>query len=99
MDFLLTVIGNAAVDPLFREDLLLNPRATIDEWGLRLTKGDLQMMEAMFGRRQDELEQRFKALEDLLYDNLDEVKAAKCDRPCRMSLSRPNPLPKIPKAA
>jgi hypothetical protein len=99
MDFLLTVIGNAAVDPIFREDLLLNPRRTIDEWGFRLTKGELEMLKAMFGNRQAELERTFKALEDVLYKNLDELKLGRCDRPCRMSLSRPDPLPTIPKAA
>jgi hypothetical protein len=99
MDYLLTVIGNAVVDPLFREDLLLNPRATIDAWGLRLTKGDVEMMDAMFDRRRDELEEKFRALEKVLYENLGERLMAKCDKPCRMSISRPNPLPKIPKAA
>lgn len=99
MDFLLTVIGNAAVDDLFRQDLLLNPRETIDAWGLRLTKGDVEIMEAMFNRRQDELEDCFQALEDVLYENLSTVITASCRRPCRMSLSRPIPLPKISKAA
>ena len=99
MDFLVTVIGNAAVDPDFREDLLRNARETIDAWGLRLTKGEVEMMNAMFGSRKEELGAIFKALEDVLYANLDKVKEARCDKPCRMSISQPIPLPKIPKAA
>lgn len=99
MDFLITVIGNAAVDPGFREDLLKNARKTIDAWGLRLTKGDVEMMNAMFGSRTKELEEKFKALEDVLYDNLDRDKEAKCDRPCRMSISQPGSLPTIQRAA
>ena len=48
MDLLVTVIGNAVVDPQFRSRLLQNPRAAIDEWGFRLTKGEVEMLEAMF---------------------------------------------------
>jgi hypothetical protein len=99
MDYLLTVIGNAAVDPIFREDLLLNPRETIDAWGLRLTKGEVELMEEMFGSNQDLLEERFEALEEVLYGNLNQPEVGKCDKPCRMSISQPIPLPKIPKAA
>jgi len=94
MDFLLTVIGNAAVDDEFRKDLLINPVETIDAWGLRLTKGEVDMAKEMFGHRQNDLESTFAALEDVLYGNLMGTPMA-CNRPCRMSLSRPNPLPTI----
>jgi hypothetical protein len=88
MDFLVTVIGNAAVDYKFRKALLKNPRAAIDKWGFRLTKGEVEMMLAMFGSEQKILEERFKELEDILYDNLNR-KIFMCDRPCRMSVSHP----------
>jgi hypothetical protein len=52
MDLLVTVIGNAVVDHQFRARLLQNPRAAIDEWGFRLTKGELEMLEAMFRLQQ-----------------------------------------------
>lgn len=94
MDFLVTVIGNAAVDPLFREELLANPRAAIDLWGFRLTKGEVEMLEAMFTHRQTELRDTFQALEDVLYENLGSVIGMKCDRPCKMSVSRPLALKK-----
>jgi hypothetical protein len=99
MDYLLTVIGNAAVDPVFRKDLLSNPRETIDAWGLRLTKGEVELMEEMFGSNKELLNDRFEALEDVLYGNLNQPKTGRCDKPCRMSISQPIPLPKIPKAA
>jgi len=94
MDFLLTVIGNAAVDDVFRQDLLISPVETIDAWGLRLTKGEVEMAKEMFGRRQKDLERTFAALEDVLYGNLEGTPLA-CNRPCRMTLSRPHPLPTI----
>jgi len=93
MDFLVTVIGNAAVDPIFRKQFLADPRKAIDRWGFRLTKGDVEMMEAMFGSEQKILEERFKELEDILYDNLNR-KIFMCDRPCRMSVSHPDVLKK-----
>jgi len=94
MDFLVTVIGNAVVDPLFREELLANPRASIDTWGFRLTKGELEMLEVMFTNGQMELREKFRALEDVLYQNLEKLIPTACDRPCRMSVSRPLVLKK-----
>ena len=92
MDLLVTVIGNAAVDPLFREKLLANPRESIDTWGFRLTKGEIEMLEAMFTKKQEKLEEKFKALENALYENLEQLIPKACDRPCRMSVSRPSKL-------
>ena len=94
MDLLVTVIGNAVVDPLFREELLANPRVSIDTWGFRLTKGEVEMLEAMFTDRQMELKEKFAALEDALYKNLEKLIPTACDRPCRMSVSRPLVLKK-----
>jgi hypothetical protein len=93
MDLLVTVIGNAAVDPVFREELLANPRAAIDLWGFRLTKGEVELLDAMFTHRQTELNERFEALENVLYENLRGVIYA-CDKPCHMSVSRPLALKK-----
>jgi hypothetical protein len=100
MDFLVSVIGNAAVDYEFRERLLKNPVETINAWGLRLTKGEVEMAKAIFGSRTKDLAETFEALEDVLYDNLDHWTEKKCRRPCRMSISQPDPLPTIepPKA-
>ena len=89
MDFLVTVIGNAVVDPLFREKLLANPRGAIDTWGFRLTKGEVEMLEAMFTHEQEKLKKKFHGLEDALYENLAKLIPAPCDRPCKMSVSRP----------
>jgi hypothetical protein len=95
MDFLLTVIGNAAVDFEFRDRLLLNPVETINAWGLRLTKGEVELMEEMFGSRTEDLKKTFQALEDVLYENLGQPKIGKCNKPCRMTIFRPNPLPTV----
>jgi hypothetical protein len=92
MDLLVTVIGNAVVDPLFREELLANPRAAIDTWGFRLTKGEVEIMEAMFSSHQTVLREKFLGLEEALYKNL-EIFA--CDKPCRMAVSRPVAFKKV----
>jgi len=99
MDFLITVIGNAAVDFEFRNRLLLNPVETINAWGLRLTKGEVELMNEMFGSRTEDLKRTFQALEDVLYNNLGQPKVGRCNKPCKMSISPPNPLPTIEKAA
>jgi len=89
MDLLVTVIGNAVVDSLFREELLANPRQAVDNWGFRLTKGEVEMLEAMFSTAKSELKEKFLGLEDALYTNLENLILSPCDRPCRMSVSRP----------
>jgi hypothetical protein len=94
MDLLVTVIGNAVVDPLFRRELLADPRLAIDTWGFRLTKGEVEMLEAMFTDRQMELREEFAGLEEVLYKNLEKLILTPCDRPCRMSISRPLTLKK-----
>jgi len=94
MDLLVTVIGNAAVDPLFRDELLANPRAAIDLWGFRLTKGEVELLESMFTHRQTELRETFEALENVLYENLGGGVIYACQKPCHMSVSRPISLKK-----
>ncbi len=74
MEFLITLIGNAVVDPLFRERFLNDPVETADQYGFRLTKGEFDMMRTVFAKletnEKDDLEQVFFALEEVLYNNL-----------------------------
>jgi len=48
METLVTLIGNAAVDPFFRRRLLDNPVDIVDAYGFRFTKGDFEVMKALF---------------------------------------------------
>ena len=93
MDFLLTVIGNAVVDPEFRKQLLADPRSTIDRWGLRLIKGDVELMEAIFKLPKEELrvelDKKFKVVENAVYHNIAKHPEYMCKKPCRMSISPP----------
>lgn len=93
MDLLVTVIGNAAVDSSFRDELLANPIAAVERWGFRLTKGETQLLKEMFTKQQDKLREQFAALEDVLYENLRGVIFA-CDRPCHMSVCPPTGVKK-----
>ena len=108
MDLLITLIGNAAVDPGFRELFLDNPLGTADEYGFRLTKGDFQIMTAMFTRMNDEerarVEDAFKALENILYSKMESAalaapppKRPPCTRPCSLSIYPPPGLPELRK--
>ena len=104
MDLLITLIGNAAVDPGFRELFLCDPLGTADNYGFRLTKGDFQIMTAMFTNLNEEertsLENAFKALENLLYGKMENAALTpppktKCTKPCTLSLYPPRVLPKL----
>ena len=89
MDLLVTLIGNAAVDPFFRKRFLDNPVDTADEYGFRLTKGEFEMMKTVFAdltqTEKNALQEAFVALENLLYKQLDRV----CPRPCAWSIFPP----------
>jgi hypothetical protein len=91
MDFLITLIGNAAVDPNFREVFLNDPVDTIDRFGFRLTKGDYEMMMRVFTSLDDkekaDLKQAFGVLEDRLYRRLP------CTHPCFWSIHLPGLMP------
>jgi len=99
MELLITLIGNAAVDPIFREHLLKDPVNTVDEFGFRLTKGEFQMMKTVFADlkqgEKDDLEQAFLALEKVLYNNLStrtpkaELPKHACQPPCSWSIFPP----------
>jgi hypothetical protein len=105
MDLLITLIGNAAVDPGFRELFLKNPLETADDYGFRLTKGDFQIMTAMFTNLNDDertsLEEAFETLENLLYGKMESaalappIRKGPCTKPCTLSLYPPRVLPKL----
>jgi hypothetical protein len=105
MDLLITLIGNAAVDPGFRKLFLDNPLETADYYGFRMTKGDFQIMTAMFAKLSNEeraaLEAAFTAVEVLLYAKVDDAalappfKKAPCTKPCSLSLYPPRELPQL----
>lgn len=91
MNLIITVIGNAAVDPDFRKSLMKDPLATIDAWGFRLTKGEVEMLEAVFRPDAPELAAAFQKLEDQLYATLEKhlVPKVRCVKPCKWSLYAP----------
>jgi hypothetical protein len=75
MDLLITVIGNAVLDPLFLKRLVEEPLKAIDEWDFHLTKGEINRLQEMFaGLSEDErneLTEEFSKLGDTLYANVD----------------------------
>jgi hypothetical protein len=90
MELLVTLIGNAAVDPFFRKRFLDNPVDTADEYGFRLTKGEFEMMKTVFAdltqTEKNALQEAFVALETLLYKQLDRTCPT---RPCLWSIFPP----------
>lgn len=95
MDLLITLIGNAAVDPVFRKKLLANPVDVSDHYGFHFTKSDFELMKIMFDRlsnpEKDQFEKAFLALEELLYKKIPS-KIGCQTRPCFMSISPPAEL-------
>jgi len=96
MDLLVTLVGNAAVDPGFRKKFLDDPLGTADAYGFRLTKGDFEIMYTVFYNLTDtqkaELDRVFHALEIALYSKLDAVAALppkRCMKPCGWSIFPP----------
>jgi hypothetical protein len=92
MDLVITLIGNAAVHPKFREIFLNDPIGTADKYGFRLTKGDFEIMSTVFANLKEEergrMEQAFKDLEEELYMKLKPT----CMKPCKWSLEPPPAL-------
>jgi len=71
MDLLATVIGNAVADPEFRARLLDDPRGALDEWGFRLTKGEVRMLDVIFtSDKKKVLMDKFDELQDALLHGL-----------------------------
>lgn len=76
MDLLIAVVGNAVVDPVFRKELLDHPVQALDDWGFRLTKREVELLEEMFaqlGARKEDLADKFECLGKALYRNIDEA--------------------------
>jgi len=74
MDFLATVIGNAVADPAFRTRLLDDPRGAIDEWGFRLSKGEMRMLDEMLTEdKKEKLAQAFDNLEEQLLEAVPKI--------------------------
>ncbi len=71
MDLLITVIGNAVLDSVFREHLLKDPIEALDNWGFRLTKHETGTLRGMVAGDKEELKSKFKALEELLYNDFE----------------------------
>lgn len=96
METLVTLIGNAAVDPYFRKGLLNDPVDIVDKYGFRLTKGDFEMMKALFtdfkDNEKEEMNGAFDKLEGLVYQRLEPVMGGKCGHPCRLSIFPPPEL-------
>jgi hypothetical protein len=77
MDLLITVIGNAVMDPVFREKLLEDPVKAMDDWQFRLTKSEVGVLEQMFAKlglnQKEELKGKFESLQTILYQYRDEA--------------------------
>ena len=65
---LVTLIGNAVVDPAFRRAFLADPTATINLYGVRMSKGEFDLMNTVFGSANaSSLESVFYQLQQALY--------------------------------
>ena len=101
MDLLVTLIGNAAVHPGFRTLFLENPEEIAEAYGFRLTKGDHEIMTAVFANLgaedKQKLAQAFEALEIEVYkrlqpENVAVVQPKRCMKPCGLSLWPPREI-------
>jgi len=92
MDLLITLIGDAAVDPGFRKRFLDKPANTADLYGFRFTKGEFELMQTVFANlkpeERDKLEQAFSTLENILYAKI----TPPCTHPCVWSIYPPPEL-------
>ncbi len=94
MDLLTTVIGNAVADPAFRDQLLQNPIETLDNWGFRLTKGEVEIMEEVLHREPaEQLRTKFQALREGLYGKAEVVLCP--EKICKMSAYPPKTEQKL----
>jgi len=70
MDLLITLIGNAVVDPAFRARFLADPLGIADAYGFRMTKAEVDLMLAVFTQEPDTItsfETSFHQLQETLY--------------------------------
>lgn len=91
---LLVIIGNAAVDPEFRAQLLKDPIGTAQKYDLTLTKFEAYLLQEVFSSSHaGKLEPAFKALENALYESLPlqkgELVLSCPQRPCYWSIHLP----------
>ena len=97
MDFLITLIGNAVVDPNFREMFLTDPDQTINRYRFCLTKGDYELMMRVFTNLNDkektDMRKAFAVLEDQLY-----IRVQPCTKPCFWSIHLPEEPAGVPAA-
>lgn len=93
MDLLMTLIGNAAVDPDFRTRFLDNPIDTADSYGFHFTKGEFELMQTVFSnlepQERQKLDNGFAALQDALYARLASRIGPCTHPPCLWSLCPP----------
>lgn len=94
MDLLITLIGNAVADPVFRARFLENPIDIVEHYRFRLTKGEHEMLEAVFvgltPKEKEEFEGAFLALQNIVYAKL--ATKEPCTPPCKLSLFPPPEL-------
>jgi hypothetical protein len=99
MDLLIAVIGNAVVDPVFRTKLLDDPVQALDDWGFRLTKREVALLEEMFaqlGAKKKDLAERFESLGKALYQNIDEAAKRKVAPICPKKNCLMSVYPRLP---
>jgi hypothetical protein len=87
MDLLIAVVGNAVADAGFRDLLWVDPVQAISTRGFRLTKGEVEMLMAIFKNAPAEVRNAFKLLDDQIDDQLGKVPTVACTgRPCKWSV-------------
>lgn len=87
MDLLIAVVGNAVADAGFRELLWSNPIQALSTRGFRLTKGETEMLEAIFLNAPPEVRETFKRLDDQVDQQLSKSPTVACTgRPCKWSV-------------
>jgi hypothetical protein len=68
MNLMITLIGNAVVDSIFRHKFLADPLGTADAYGFQLTKGEVKVLAKVFtNEAQEALERDFQKLEETLW--------------------------------
>ncbi len=93
---LLVIIGNAAVDPIFRAALFKDSLAIARRYGFQLTKFEARVLKKVFrSENAAKLELAFKALQDALHSSLplnrDCNIVLMCKRPpCYLSMAAPD---------
>ena len=87
MDLLIAVVGNAVADAGFRDLLWVDPVQAISTRGFRLTKGEVEMLVAIFKNAPDVVRDAFKVLDDQVDAQLGKVPTVDCTgRPCKWSV-------------